>query len=267
MTSLRPLLSGRAEPTVTAVVPVRNEGDRVARALSRFRLDFPTVELVVVDGCSTDETAQIAAEFAPVLSCPPGRARQMNLGARASAADVVWFVHADVEIDPAALAEMRAALSAEGVVGGGLSLRFDRRSIGLDYLAWSSNQRARRLQQVFGDQSMFVRRRAFDALGGFPEIAIMEDLELSRRLKRLGRLVVLDATSTASARRFEAHGTWSMIAYMQYLKALYFAGVEPASIARRYRSGPPWRPRRSNGAAGAGDLPSEDPAPAAPLRA
>ncbi|MDA8354953.1 MAG: TIGR04283 family arsenosugar biosynthesis glycosyltransferase [Actinomycetota bacterium] len=243
MTSTHPPVLRPTAPSAAIVVPARNEEDRIAASLLRLRLAFPTAELVVVDGSSTDNTAAVAAELAPVLTCAPGRARQMNLGAEATDAEVLWFVHADVTVDPGALGQIRAALSDPRVVGGGLSLRFDRRSPGLDYLAWSSNQRARRLGLVFGDQAMFVRRRAFDELGGFPEIAVMEDLELSRRLKRLGRLVVVRATSTASARRFEAHGTWSMIAYMQYLKALYFAGADPVEIERRYRSGPPWRRR------------------------
>jgi hypothetical protein len=95
---------------------------------------------------------------------------------------------------------------------------------------------------------MFVRRVAFETLRGFPEIALMEDLEFSRRLARLGRLVVLPATSTASSRRFVEHGTWSMIAFMQALRACYFLGVAPERIGRLYSTGPPWkrigRPRR-----------------------
>ncbi|MGH8996266.1 MAG: glycosyltransferase, partial [Acidimicrobiales bacterium] len=105
----------------------------------------------------------------------------------------------------------------------------------------ASTKRAGHLHQVFGDQAMFVRRDVFEALGGFPALAIMEDLELSRRLARRGRLVVLPATSTASSRRFDEHGTWSMIAFMQALKAAYFLGVGPGRLDRLYRAGPPWQ--------------------------
>lgn len=226
--------------SVAIVVPARNEADRIVATITRLRADFPTAELVVVDGSSTDQTAELAAELVPVLSSSPGRARQMNAGALATSSDVLWFVHADVTVDRQALAQLRTVLADPAVIGGGCTLRFDARSLGLTYLAWSSTQRARRLHQVFGDQALFVRRAAFDALGGFPDLPIMEDLELSRRLARRGRVVVLDATATASARRFVAHGTWSMIVYMQYLKALYFAGVDPERIARRYGVGPPW---------------------------
>lgn len=226
---------------VAIVVPTLNEAEGIAAALRQLCDDFPGCELVVVDGGSSDATAALAACHARVLHSPPGRGVQMNAGASATTAPVLWFVHADCRIDPEALGQIRAALADPGVVGGGLSLRFDRRGVGLDYLAWSSTKRARHLHQVFGDQAMFVRRGAFEMLGGFPEIAIMEDLELSRRLARLGRLVVLPAASTASSRRFVEHGTWSMIVFMQVLKACYFLGFAPEQIRRLYRAGPPWK--------------------------
>jgi len=226
---------------VAIVVPTLNEAEGIVAVLRQLCRDFPDCELVVVDGGSSDATATLAACHARVLHSAAGRGVQMNAGASATSAPVLWFVHADCRIDPVALGQIRAALADSRVVGGGLSLRFDQRSVGLDYLAWSSTKRARHLHQVFGDQAMFVRRDAFEMLGGFPEIAIMEDLELSRRLARLGRLVVLPATSTASSRRLVDHGTWSMIVFMQVLKACYFLGVAPEKIRRLYRAGPPWK--------------------------
>ncbi|MHB1504662.1 MAG: TIGR04283 family arsenosugar biosynthesis glycosyltransferase [Acidimicrobiales bacterium] len=242
---------------VAIVVPTLNEAAGIVAALRQLRRDFPDCELVVVDGGSSDATATLAAGHARVLHSPAGRAVQMNVGAAATSAPVLWFVHADCRIDPNALGQVRAALADPRVVGGGLTLRFDRRSVGLDYLAWSSTKRARHLHQIFGDQAMFVRRDIFEALGGFPEISIMEDLELSRRLARRGRLAVLPATSTASSRRLVEHGTWSMIVLMQVLKAAYFLGVAPEKICRLYRAGPPWnrpwkrtrRPRPGQGTA------------------
>ncbi|MGH9105465.1 MAG: TIGR04283 family arsenosugar biosynthesis glycosyltransferase [Acidimicrobiales bacterium] len=225
---------------VAIIVPVLNEAEAIAACLERLRRDFEDCELLVVDGRSSDATVSLAEPFAKVLRSAPGRAAQMNAGAAATSGPVLWFVHADCYLDPDALGQIRAALADPEVVGGGLSLRFDRRNVGLDYLAWASTKRARHLHQVFGDQAMFVRRDVFETLGGFPELPIMEDLELSRRLARRGRLVVLPATSTASSRRFDEHGTWSMIAFMQALKAGYFLGVEPERLHRLYRAGPPW---------------------------
>ncbi|MEJ1199333.1 MULTISPECIES: TIGR04283 family arsenosugar biosynthesis glycosyltransferase [unclassified Streptomyces] len=237
---------------VSIIVPVLNEETGIQRAVSRLCRDFPDCELIVVDGGSTDATAELAAVHATVIASERGRARQMNEGARHASGDTLWFIHADTDIDPGALDQIRAALADPAVVGGGLTLRFDRRTPGLDYLAWTSNARARRLHHIFGDQAMFIRRSAFEALGGFPDLAIMEDLEMSRRLHRRGRLCVLSATSTASSRRLVAHGTWRMIAFMQYLKLLYFAGVGPEAIRARYTAGPRLLPGRRPGAARTG---------------
>jgi rSAM/selenodomain-associated transferase 2 len=233
--------------SVSIIVPVVNEEATIQSTVSRLCRDFPDCEMVVVDGGSTDATVEIASPHATVVHSERGRARQMNAGARHCTGDVLWFVHADTEIDPAALGQIRAALADPEVVGGGLTLRFDRRSPGLSYLAYASNARARHLRHIFGDQAMFIRRGVFDELGGFPDLAIMEDLEMSRRLDGCGPLAIIPATSTASARRLVEHGVWRMIVFMQYLKLLYFAGVAPERIRRRYAAGPPRLLRRRRG--------------------
>lgn len=225
-------------PAVSIVVPVLNEAPRIAGCLLRLCRDFPEAELIVVDGGSTDRTAELARPYAKVVDCERGRGRQLNAGAAASSGEVLWFIHADARIDAAALDQMRVALADPRVVGGGCSLRFDRNTPSLRYLAWASNQRARRLGQIFGDQALFVRRAVFDKLGAFPDYPLMEDFEFSRRLNRTGRLVLLPATAIASARRFEPHGTWRMIAFMQVVKALYLAGVSPDRLAALYHAGP-----------------------------
>ena len=120
---------------------------------------------------------------------------------------------------------------------GGLQLSFDQRSPGLNYLAASSNARARWLGWIFDDQAMFVRREVFDSVGGFPQRPLMEDLEMSRILRRRGRLVVLPTIVTASARRLVEQGVWRMTALMQLLKLQYLLGVDPERIRRRYEAG------------------------------
>jgi rSAM/selenodomain-associated transferase 2/rSAM/selenodomain-associated transferase 1 len=247
---------------VSIVMPVLNESAVVTAALKRLRRDFPDCELVVADGGSSDGTAELAAPLARVIRSAPGRAAQMNTGARHARGQVLWFIHADTRVDPDALAQVRAALADPGTAGGGLTLRFDQPGLALRYVAWTSNLRARRLHWVFGDQAMFIRRSVFDALGGFPALPLMEDLEMSRRLHRHGRLAVLEATATTSARRFTEHGTWRTLAFMQYLKLLYFLGTDPQRICDRYRAGPPRLPRPA-GRRGAPQAPRR---PAAPVR-
>lgn len=222
---------------VSIVVPVLDEAAGIGECLRRLRRDFPSCELVVVDGGSRDGTPALAAEFATVVSMSRGRGRQLNAGAAATSGDVLWFVHADCVVPPAALPAVREALRDPRVVGGGLTLAFDRRSPGLDWLAWSSNHRARRLGWIFGDQALFVRRSVFTALGGFPELPLMEDLEFSRRLRRAGRVVVLPERCTASARRLAAHGPWRMTVLMQVLKVRYLLGADPEALRARYERG------------------------------
>lgn len=247
-------------PTVSIIVPVLNEATRIAATLHRCHRDFPDCEVVVVDGGSTDGTPDHVKPPARLVRSPRGRGRQLNTGAAHSSGEVLWIHHADLHVDPAALGQLRAALTDAGVVGGGLTLRFDLPTPSLKWVAATSNARARRLHWIFGDQAMFVRRCVFDALGGFPDLPLMEDLEMSRRLAATGRTVVLAAASTASARRFSQHGTLRMLAFMQWLKLLYFAGVDPATLARHYTAGPPRLPKRTRADRPTGPDARSDPA-------
>jgi rSAM/selenodomain-associated transferase 2 len=235
-----------ADPQVSVLIPALDEADRIEACLHRLARDFPACELVVADGGSTDGTAELALRWAKVVETGGGRGPQLNAAAEAAAGQTLWVHHVDTVTESAALPQLLRELRRPGVVGGGLTLRFDRRSPGLSYLAWTSNIRARRLGWIFGDQTMFVRRDALEAVGGFPDLPLMEDLEVCRRLRRVGELVVIPAMSTASSRRFDVHGTWPMVAFMQYLKVRHLCGADPAETARRYRAGPghwdSWRP-------------------------
>ncbi|MGH3688221.1 MAG: TIGR04283 family arsenosugar biosynthesis glycosyltransferase [Pseudonocardiaceae bacterium] len=223
--------------TVSIVVPTLNEASRIEPCLRRLRRDFPDCELVVVDGDSTDGTVELAARYACTVRCAAGRAIQMNAGAALTSGEILWFIHADCQVPADALDLLRRAFDDPGVVGGGLHLSFDQRSPGLDWLAVSSNLRARRLNWIFGDQAMFIRRDVFNSVGGFPEIPLMEDLEMSRVLRRRGRLEVVPTTVIASARRLVDQGVWRMTVLTQLLKLQYLLGVDPERIRRRYEAG------------------------------
>jgi rSAM/selenodomain-associated transferase 2 len=189
-----------------------------------------------VDGSSTDATAAIAARFPQVrlLASPRGRARQMNAGARAARGDVLLFLHADTLLPDDALAAVEAAVGDPGVVAGRFDVRFDNPRPVFRMIAWFMNQRSRWSGISTGDQAIFVRREVFEALGGYPDMALMEDVELCRRLKRRGRLAALRLRVTTSARKWEREGAVRTILLMWALRLLHMAGVPPARLHRWY---------------------------------
>jgi rSAM/selenodomain-associated transferase 2 len=189
-----------------------------------------------VDGGSTDATAAIAARFPQVrlLASPRGRARQMNAGARAARGDVLLFLHADTLLPDGALAAVEAAVGDPGVVAGRFDVRFDNPRPVFRMIAWFMNQRSRWSGISTGDQAIFVRREAFEALGGYPDMPLMEDVELCRRLKRRGRLAALRLRVTTSARKWEREGAVRTILLMWTLRLLYMAGVPPSRLHRWY---------------------------------
>jgi rSAM/selenodomain-associated transferase 2 len=194
-----------------------------------------------VDGGSTDATSAIAARFPEVnvLVSPRGRARQMNAGARASRGDVLLFLHADTLLPDGALAAVEAAAGDAGVIAGRFDVRFDNPRPVFRMIAWFMNRRSRWSGISTGDQAIFVCREPFDALGGFPDIPLMEDVELCRRLKRRGRMAALRLSVTTSARKWEREGALRTILLMWALRFLYVTGVPPARLHNWYYRGEP----------------------------
>ena len=197
---------------------------------------FPGAEVVLVDGGSTDATAAIAARSprARVLASPRGRARQMNAGARAARGDVLLFLHADTLLPDGALAAVEAAVGDPGVVAGRFDVRFDNPRRVFRMIAWFMNQRSRWSGISTGDQAIFVRREIFEALGGYPDMPLMEDVELCRRLKWRGQMAPLRMVVTTSARKWEREGAVRTIVLMWALRFLYMAGVSSVRLHRWY---------------------------------
>jgi len=191
---------------------------------------------VLVDGGSRDGTIEIARRVPDVtaLVSPRGRAIQMNAGARAAHGRVLLFLHADTWLPDGALAAVGDALADPAVVGGRFDVRFDSSRPVLSMIAFFMNLRSRWSGISTGDQAIFVRRDVFDSLGGFAAIPLMEDIELTRRLKRRGRVVALRARVTTAARKWEREGALRTMALMWALRFLYVCGVKPARLHRWY---------------------------------
>lgn len=227
-------------PRLSIVVPVLDEAATLGEVLPRltpYRLRG--AEVIVADGGSRDGTADLARPLADrVVLAPRGRGSQMNAGAAVSRAPVLLFLHADTVL-PAHADELILGALATGRVWG----RFDVTIAGghamLPVIAAAMNVRSRLTGIATGDQALFMTREAFDACGGFPDIPLMEDIAMSRALKRLSRPVCLRARATTSGRRWETYGVVRTTLHMWRLRLRFFLGADPADLARAYG----YRPR------------------------
>lgn len=191
-------------------------------------------EVVLVDGGSRDDSVEMsrAAGFR-VLIAERGRARQMNAGAQACGRALMLFLHADTRLPEAADAMVCAALAVQA--WGRFDVHIDGRPRMLRVVAALMNLRSRLSGIATGDQAIFVRRDAFDRIGGFPDQPLMEDVEISRRLRAIGRPACLRARVVTSGRRWDAHGAWRTIRLMWRLRWRYWRGESPQSLAEAYR--------------------------------
>jgi rSAM/selenodomain-associated transferase 2 len=241
--------------TLSIVVPALDEARNLERLLPDLARRCPGAEVIVVDGASADDTAAVARRHPGVrcLDSERGRARQMNAGARAARGDTLLFLHADSVLPDGAAQAIAAALADPAVAGGRFDVRFSSPRWPFHMIAAFMNRRSRLTRICTGDQGIFVRRTAFEALGGYPDIPLMEDVELSRRLKRLGPMACLGLCVTTSARKWERDGILRTILLMWALRLLYFCGVGPARLHRWYYGRPP---------ASGEEIPPRGPAPA-----
>lgn len=218
---------------ISVIIPALNEEARIERTLRRAREQEGPLEVLVVDGGSEDRTRELAARQARVIRSAPGRARQMNAGAAEAAGEVFLFLHADTLLPPHALAAVRQALADPQAEAGAFRLRFDVDAPLLRFYSLCTRLPLPRL--CFGDRGLFVRRRVFEAVGGFPEMPLFEDLELVQKLHRRGGFRFLDESVVTAARRFEAHGRLRQQLRNTYLWLHYLAGTDPATLQHLYR--------------------------------
>ena len=224
---------------LSIILPVLNEAGTLPATLAALQpLRRQGHEILVVDGGSDDDTPAVAARLADrILTAPRGRGRQMNAGAAVASGEVLLFLHADTRLPAAADASIDAALRARSRVWGRFDVRLSGSAWPLRIIEWSMNRRSCLTGMATGDQAIFVTREAFRQVGGFPELPLMEDLALSRRLKRLSRPACVRPPVITSSRRWEAQGILRTVLLMWSLRLAWFLGVPPHRLARIYYPG------------------------------
>ena len=222
---------------LSVIVPVLNEARTLPAVLEHLLpLRRGGVEVLLVDGGSEDESAAIAtcAGFR-VIRADRGRARQMNAGAAAVRGDVLLFLHADTRLPDGAVQLVDAALADGRHVWGRFDVEFDVHTWTMGATAFGINLRSRLSGIATGDQALFMTRAAFDGVGGFPDQPLMEDVEITGRLRKRSRPACIRRPVLTSARRWEERGAWRTIFLMWRLRLDYWLGASPADLARRYR--------------------------------
>jgi rSAM/selenodomain-associated transferase 2 len=220
------------------VVPTLDEERALPRLLERLlRADAPdrADRVVVADGGSADRTAALAREGGALLVLAPrGRGTQMRAGAEALGTDLLLFLHADCVPDPGALAALRDAFGSPGLEAAGMSQRIEAPGLFYRLVERAADLRVRR-GMVYGDSGLCLRRAAYEAVGGFRELPLFEDVDLSRRLRAGARpRLVGSARIAVSARRWQREGPLRATARNWILRAAYAWGADPARLARRY---------------------------------
>jgi rSAM/selenodomain-associated transferase 2/rSAM/selenodomain-associated transferase 1 len=262
-------LRSESLPRFSVIIPVLNEANSIQTVLQNVKQSLNStesnpneccshldrshwLEIIVVDGGSQDQTVELAkAAGATVLVCDPGRAAQMNAGAAIAKGEILVFLHADTRLPPGAFDLMWHTLETSNpekpnafektnektnIVAGAFQLQIDSSEPGLRWVERGVNWRSSQLQLPYGDQAIFLKAKTFHRLGGFPALPIMEDFVFVRQLQKIGKMAIVPAAVTTSARRWQKLGVIKTTLINQLIIIAYFLGVSPNRIARWYRS-------------------------------
>jgi uncharacterized protein len=229
---------------ISVIIPALNEAHHIAGTISSIGHGHNT-QIIVADGGSSDDTVSIAESLgATVIASSPPRSRQMNMGADAATKDVLLFLHADTRLPENFDKSVFFALKQPGVAAGAFELCIDSPGAFLRFIEYVANRRSRHLKMPYGDQAMFMLTEIFHQIGGFPDMPIMEDFELIRRLRKIGDVVTVSEPVVTSSRRWLNHGILKTTLINQLIVLSYYMGVSTDAIARLYR--------RSRGISGKG---------------
>ena len=218
--------------TTTVIIPVLNEAPHIEKLLA----PLTDIDVIIVDGGSTDNTLALLTAFkAKVIQGSTGRARQMNAGAAEATGDILIFLHADTRLPEGWQNNLRDFADSKKVWGR-FNVQFDETAPAFLVIAFMMNWRSRLTGICTGDQAIFVRRSAFDKHNGFADIPLMEDIDISRRLRRESWPYCVPDKATTSARLWRARGLIRTVLHMWWYRLQYFFGVSPERLVKSYYS-------------------------------
>lgn len=222
-------------PEISIIIPALNEADELAATLDALKIFADeSVEIILVDGGSTDATVSIAESYdVKILHSPRGRGRQLQIGGDAADGAIFWFLHADTIAPPNAIFEIKRALKNPRVVGGNFTIRFGGTRFAAKFLTWLY-PKLNLLGLIYGDSAIFVRREVYEKIGGFKDYPIFEDLNFVERLRAAGEIVTLSAAVTTSSRRFENKSFLLTFLRWTILQVFYWFGVSPENLMKIY---------------------------------
>ncbi|MGB3202031.1 MAG: TIGR04283 family arsenosugar biosynthesis glycosyltransferase [Nodosilinea sp.] len=224
------------QPAISVVIPALDEAANLPSVLDTIQA-ATQIEVIVVDGGSSDGTATVAqAMGTKVVRSAPGRSHQQNQGARVASGSILLFLHADTRLPEGFEGAIRQTLARPGVVAGAFRLTINGQGKRLRWVEWGVNLRSRLLQMPYGDQGLFVTAEVFHQLGGFPDLPMMEDFELVRQLRKLGRVAIAPEAVVTSDRRWRRLGILRTTLANQAMIIGYLLGVDPHRLARWYRN-------------------------------
>ena len=218
---------------ISIIIPILNEAKVLEKTLSQLQPELGTHELIVVDGGSTDNSVRIAEKYGKVVISERGRAKQLNAGAAVATGDILIFLHADIWLEKGALTSVATAISV-GYIGGGFRQKIDGESVLYRLIEIAGDIRGKYLKVFYGDSGIFLTRMNFEKIGGFPDVPILEEMEFSKCLRRLGKTTLLTPYIHISSRRWEASGIVRTTLNNWLITLLYFLGVSPEKLARLY---------------------------------
>jgi rSAM/selenodomain-associated transferase 2 len=223
------------KPSISVIIPTLNEEENIESILNHLKRLDNTLQLIVVDAGSKDQTVSLAQNLSRVIRSSPGRGIQMNRGVQYATGNIFWFLHADCRPHPDSIMAIKQALTDENIVGGGFEYNLDHPGIRFRLVEFFSNRKNRRFKWLFGDMGIFVRREIFEHLGGYKEIPLMEDMDFSKRLKQYGNIVILPLRINTSTRRWTEEGYIFNMVRNWILQSAWALGAAPDTLVKYYK--------------------------------